>query len=110
MSNDTIRECHAYSQSGQKCSHPAGHPGDHAIIITWGDDECWTPGTEQVRPMASRAMGVADGLVPPQPVDEPVYVPSGKCAICQHKHHPHGLCGAPEDGDFTCDCMTSIED
>ena len=38
----TERQCWAYGPNG-RCHHPAGHPGDHLIEITWTDEECTVP-------------------------------------------------------------------
>jgi hypothetical protein len=100
-----IRQCHSYSKTGARCEHPAGHTGKHYISVEWSDAEAWTP----LDSASSIPMGVADGLIIVDDLPQPVYVGSGMCAICEHPHHPDGVCGA-DDGGFDCDCATSVED
>lgn len=99
---ESADRCWAYNKSGQRCEMIAGHDRDHNVVIAWTNDECWVPGTEFTRIITAATPD-------PQPVDEPVYVGSGMCGICEHPHHPDGPCGADDDG-FPCDCRTSIED
>ena len=98
--DEDIRECWAYSKAGQKCSHPAGHPGDHAIIITWTDDECWKPGageTPKPKPPYTVNIPAVEHLID---VDM-----RPDCEICSHPADMHsnqiGECVA-------CDCKSYI--
>lgn len=103
---ESVDRCWAYNKSGQRCELVAGHDRDHSVIIAWGSDECWTPGTEFIIPMASRA------TVEDNPIEHLTPGPppgSGRCGICEHPHHPDGTCGA-DDGGFECDCSHSVED
>lgn len=98
--DEPLRECYAFNKNGQRCSHPAGHRGEHAVIITWGDDECWTPGGPTL--FTAIAEPVIEHLV-----DIPK--PSGKCVICDHPMHT-GICGRPDGDDFECDCANGVEE
>lgn len=93
--------CHAFNKAGQRCECKAGHEGKHAILTEWGEDECWTPGATievKLREYGSpRAMGVADGLIPP-----PMAGGSDECLICDHRMH-RGMCPAGE-----CDCKNGM--
>jgi len=48
------RQCWAYGPNG-RCTHPAGHPGNHIIEYTWTDDECVTPTVPTLAHSASSA-------------------------------------------------------
>lgn len=88
---DDIRQCFAYNNKGERCDHPAGHPGNHAITYTWADSECYRPtGTSQ--PIYQQ---------PPAPIPLPVEVPvaPASCVACQHKH---------KDGPCKCGCYEFI--
>jgi len=82
MTDDTIRQCWAYSKSGQRCEHPAGHPGNHVIMAEWGDDECATP-----QPPAT---------APPPPLPAPLTQTTSKCVACGHAHSGECKCGCHE--------------
>jgi hypothetical protein len=69
-----IKQCWAYNKKGQRCEHPAGHPGDHVVGVQWTDEECATP-TELAPPPP------LPPLPPPVLVQEVV-----SCVACQHKH------------------------
>lgn len=59
-----IRSCFAYNQQKQRCDMPAGHPGNHAISIEWGDDECYDPTAfVDLPPLKTYSMGGVDGGV-----------------------------------------------
>jgi hypothetical protein len=38
-----IRQCHSFNRQGQRCEHPAGHPGNHVVSAEWSDEEAWMP-------------------------------------------------------------------
>lgn len=38
-----VQKCFAYSPDRLRCMQPAGHEGNHAHAIEWGDDECFDP-------------------------------------------------------------------
>lgn len=70
---ETIRQCWAYNHRGQRCEHPAGHPGNHVISDEWSDDDCFTPTSPAIKPV----------VPPPVPVAAPT---AGKCVACSHAH------------------------
>ncbi len=37
------RPCWAFNRQRQRCTLFAGHEDDHAIAVTWTDDECFDP-------------------------------------------------------------------
>lgn len=80
----TERQCWAYGPDG-RCTHPAGHPGDHIIEITWTDDECVTPGQPA---MAKTVISPAVVQHVPPVVQEPVQESEEveACVACNHFH------------------------
>lgn len=78
-----IRQCWAYNQQGQRCDHPAGHPGNHVIMQEWTDDECATPGSTVVATVSTASL--REALAAPAP---PIPAPPAddKCIACNHKH------------------------
>lgn len=74
-----IRQCWAFHVDGTRCGHPAGHPGDHAVEITWTDAECAMPSSPNPIPVP----------VSPEPAPAPL---NTVCVACQHKHT--GSCDA----------------
>ena len=89
----TERQCWAYGPNG-RCHHPAGHPGDHIIEITWTDNECVTPG----QPAPSMT-----GISPAPAVQEPVQVVQDEepeaCIACNHMH---------KGGECRCGCYNHV--
>lgn len=75
---ETIRQCWAYNLKGQRCDHPAGHPGKHVVMDEWDDDECFNP-IQKAAPAPPP---------PPAPIGDPTV---GKCVACQHMHKG-GVC------------------
>jgi hypothetical protein len=90
--------CFAFNKDGLRCMEPAGHDGPHSHAIEWSDDEVWTPTAGLPIPQPP--------LWPPAP---PATQGSGICMICEHPHHPNGVCGA-DDGGYDCDCANSVEE
>lgn len=86
---ETIRQCWAFNRAGNRCDHPAGHPGNHAIETTWTDAECAGAPLPQAQP----ALSVTDMSPPPVPVA------TGKCVACSHAHR---------DGECKCGCYSFI--
>jgi len=84
---ETIRQCWAFNKAGNRCDHPAGHPGNHAIETTWTDAECAGAPLPQAQP----ALSVTDM--------SPAPTPATKCAACSHAHR---------DGECKCGCYSFI--
>lgn len=88
-----IRNCWAISAALKvRCDMPAGHSGDHSITVSWDDNQCWSPETDE--PVALRVVqpDMMSGLVDNH-VREPVRAPAveppaapAKCVACQHQH------------------------
>jgi hypothetical protein len=62
-----IRDCWAYNQQAQRCSQPAGHPGNHVISIEWSDEDCLDPmelldATTRFMPVPAVATPPFDGV------------------------------------------------
>lgn len=92
-----IRTCWAISAALMaRCDMPAGHTGEHSITVSWGDEQCWSPETDE--PVALK-------VVPPDimsgPVDNPVQEPvqPEPCVACNHMH---------KSGDCKCGCYEHI--
>lgn len=80
---EKIRQCWAFHKDGTRCGHPAGHPGDHAVEMTWTDEECALPTEQHVQVPVQVPVPAAA----PAPLEEkPV-----KCVACSH-HHKGGAC------------------
>lgn len=86
-----IKRCFAYNINGTRCDHPAGHPGHHAITVTWTDDECFTPGQPTIVKQAKQA-------TPPE-MPQIAEVKPESCVACQHKH---------KGGPCKCGCYEQI--
>lgn len=86
-----IRTCWAFNSSGQRCEHPAGHPGNHVITATWSDDECFSPIKHQLPDISTPA-----AVHPAPPVLESGPV---KCVACGHQH---------KAGPCKCGCHEQI--
>lgn len=84
---ETIRQCWAHSKQGQRCEHPAGHPGNHVVSAEWSDDECAIP----------TVIPVAPSVTPP-PAPTLVEAPT-KCIACGHQH---------KSGPCKCGCHEFI--
>lgn len=82
---ETIRQCWAYNKQGQRCEHPAGHPGNHVIMAEWTDDECAMPQAPVSAPV----------LPPPAPLETGPL----KCVACSHAH---------KGGECKCGCYEFI--
>ena len=80
------RQCWAYGPNG-RCTHPAGHPGNHIIEYTWTDDECVTPSVPNLG-HSQPATAMTD--MTPAVVQEPVQEPE-PCVACNH-HHKSAAC------------------
>jgi len=78
--------CWAFSPTGDRCEQIAGHEGDHAIINTWTDAECYKPKAPPARAVAP---------APSEPAEKPVT----KCIACGHSH---------KTGPCRCGCHTQI--
>lgn len=86
-----IRTCWAFNREGQRCEHPAGHPGNHVITAEWTDDECFSPIKHQL-PDISTPVPVHPA--PPVLESQPV-----KCVACNHQH---------KSGPCKCGCHEQI--
>jgi len=89
-----IRTCWAFNSSGQRCEHPAGHPGNHVITATWTDDECFSPIRHQ---LPEPATAVKENT--PIPLPEPLAHEPLKCVGCGHQH---------KGGPCKCGCHEQI--
>jgi hypothetical protein len=89
------RQCWAYGPNG-RCHHPAGHPGDHIIEITWTDDQCVTPGVPTLgQSQPAPAMTDVSYAV----VQDPVHDEPEPCVACNHMH---------KSGACKCGCYEHI--
>jgi hypothetical protein len=104
--------CYAYNKAGQRCEQLAGHDGKHALVTEWSDAECWTPLSQrepiQFASPAPVVLGEQGHAVLLEDGVEQI-TGSGRCGICEHPHHPGGVCGADDHG-YDCDCSNSVED
>lgn len=96
MSEKKMALCWAFNKDGQRCQQLAGHDGNHAIAVEWSDEECFSPIVHQLP------------QPPLWPPTQPATQGSGGCIICEHPHHPNGVCGADDHG-YDCDCSNSVE-
>lgn len=91
---DTIRQCWAYNKDGQRCDHPAGHPGNHVVMKEWTDDECYSPIKHQLPTVVTTTMPstatVSVNTVDPENI---------KCVGCGHQH---------KSGPCKCGCYEFI--
>ena len=94
-----IRTCWAISAALKaRCDMPAGHTGDHSITVSWGDEQCWSPETDE--PVALR---VVEPDMMSGPVDnyvqEPVQEKPEACVACNHMH---------KSGECKCGCYNHV--
>lgn len=122
-----VKKCFAYNRDSLRCMQTAGHTGNHAHAIEWGDDECFDPTSilyasalpttmfdadadaihEQVsraeEQWANRATAVDTEALAQldfgYPATEPVVQDGGKCVACDHRH---------TGGKCRCGCETAI--
>lgn len=89
MESVEIRQCWAYNKDGQRCDHPAGHPGNHVVMKEWGDDECYSPIVHQL----PKTNPVQEHLNPPLSTVTAAPEPAqpAACVGCNH-HHKTGPC------------------
>jgi hypothetical protein len=88
-----IRTCWAVNAVLKaRCDMPAGHPNEHSITISWGDDECWSPDSDEPIHLS---------VVQPVPdfVEEPVQETPEACIACSHMH---------KSGACKCGCYEHI--
>lgn len=90
---DTVRQCWAYNKEGQRCDHPAGHPGNHVIMAEWTDEECFSPIQHQLPKQAVQSKPEPP-MTPISPKPEVT-----NCVACQHKHR---------GGECKCGCYEFI--
>jgi hypothetical protein len=103
-----MKKCFAFNGDGLRCMALAGHDGPHAHAIEWTDEECWEPGAIPVIGAGTVHIGKTE-IVYTNDVVAEVTHGSGICGICEHPHHPGGVCGADDHG-YDCDCSNSVED
>lgn len=77
-----VRICWAYNADGQRCDHPAGHPGNHVVMKTWTDEECFSPIVHQLPNPTQVHMNppLSTKTAPAQ------LVLQENCVACGHKH------------------------
>ena len=84
-----VPTCWAYSKQRLRCGMPAGHLGDHGVLYSWTDGECYDPTADLVAPpMPSRV--VTMNLSPAEQsladeqamLDDLGAVPNGECFTC----------------------------
>lgn len=85
-----IRQCWAFHKDGTRCTHPAGHNGDHVVERTWSDSECAMP---------VQATTVRENAPLPIPLPEPLVHEPLKCVGCGHQH---------KNGPCKCGCYEFI--
>lgn len=88
------RQCWAYGPQG-RCTHPAGHPGNHIIEYTWTDDECVTPSVPTLG-HSQPATAMTDTSAA---INEPAQEASEACVACGHMH---------KSGACKCGCYEHI--
>jgi hypothetical protein len=80
------RQCFSYGPTGQRCSQPADHEGDHYIQITWGDEDSVTPDhfavARTVEARSVRPIPIVDNTVDDEPGMD-------KCAACGWPEDSH---------------------
>lgn len=79
---------------------PAAHEGPHAIVVEWGDEECWTPDSQN--PLASDLIAAAEYGIPFPTRAALVSSHADECLVCDHPMHKR-MC--PEE---SCDCKAGI--
>lgn len=87
---DTIRQCWAYNVAGNRCDHPAGHPGKHMIATEWDDSECYAPNGFQTQTKAAAPVVESETAIP---------ATTNKCIACNHAH---------KSGECKCGCHSFI--
>ena len=88
------RQCWAFNIEGQRCEHPAGHPGNHVVMKEWGDDECYSPTAQQLPTVITTSNPTAN-TVSVTTVNPEVT----KCVGCNHAH---------KSGPCKCGCYEFI--
>lgn len=83
IEDTTFRQCWAYNSKGQRCEHPAAHPGNHVVSSEWSDAECVAPTTVTVAPVVTAT--APSGTVTVTDPD------SRTCVACGHRHKG-GMC------------------
>jgi hypothetical protein len=87
--------CWAYDKQMRRCTLEAGHSEDHAIYITWTDNECFSPDQPVHVPVHNQeSVGME---YDPQPLPPAKTVEA--CVACQHKHI---------GGECKCGCYAHI--
>lgn len=111
-----------------RCTDVAGHNGQHTYVVSWTDDESWSP--DQIReamseppqagPMKPPAVQAAQAAAPEPDVealaaqaqqDVPRRDPKRRCEGCNHPFHGDQECVAVtrgEHGLMPCGCATAI--
>ena len=101
-------QCFAYSQAGLRCEMHAGHMGLHSVASTWGDDECYVPGTTYLT-------GTLGPAIPAFATDGGASLPDvaanvEPCVVCNHgqqSHGPDGCVRRNSEGD-DCGCREFV--
>lgn len=100
MTDDVSREtprCWSYSLEGSRCEEDAGHAGEHAVRLSWTDEQAWTPAKGPLG-APGPAQAVLEGITPVAGVpfdmgdDAPEgpgveVIPAGVCPSCDHAAH-----------------------
>lgn len=109
--NEQTAICWSYSQDGQRCAKPAGHPLEHEVVryTRWTDEDAWTPerAIREAR-AAAEASILARGphLVPvttETPLVEVLNSIGGTCLNCEHAVH-EDECAVMVGGKVPCGC------
>jgi len=95
--------CWAYDKQMRRCTLEAGHEKDHAIYITWTDDECFSPEDPvqnvvhiPVRIPAEEPSIKMEMEYDPEPIQPKK---PDTCVACQHNH---------VGGECKCGCYAHI--
>ena len=84
-----MSQCWAlYIITSERCTMDAGHEGDHEIVTSWGDEQCYVP-------------GLPPSAIKQPSVSEPSVFAGEPCIVCDHAWHDE-ICTFGK-----CDCMTS---
>jgi len=106
-----VTPCWAFNKQGQRCQGHSDGTVDHSFTVTWGDDDCWTPGQAPQGLGAPEAWAqVINGTplepaVAPEPL-EPLPAP-GNCFTCGHPPHDDDACTGML-GKAACDCSSYV--
>lgn len=92
---DIIKQCWAYNIDGQRCEHPAGHPGNHVITAEWTDEECYSPIRHQLPVQTATTLPTSGVTV----VTETIPEEPPACVACSHRHR---------GGQCKCGCHEHI--